>query len=331
MKKQYATFMTLVVRRALAIFFILVFVIVAPTALAYARGFRFDFATHQLKQTGVLLLHGVPKNVAVSIDNQVLRAATLPKTYRSMTPGVHTLRIEAVGYTTQETPFAIQPGQTTYLTNFQLLRVQPLSTVRTGLPANAQLSPDGTTVGWIEKGNVVIADAQGIQQTQTVDTAQSLTWIENTLVIFDEKKVFLGTLSLAGIFSTTTQPHLPPNAKLNNLAKAADLVYNHAQRVTEAKGWLLTNAEGAWFLNDSGESTLVSRWVQQPLSARLIGSAMFLTVRDAEFSLRNLINNQAQTFTQAGIVAVADEPSEGYVAFLVRDGDLRTWMAAQFF
>lgn len=330
-KKQYALCMTLAVRRALALFFISVFVIVAPTALAYARGFRFDFATRQLKQTGVLLLHGLPKNVAVSIDGQPPRAAALPRTYRSMVPGTHTLRVEAAGYTSQAMVFSIYPGQTTYLTNTQLIRIDPIATVRTGLPANAQLSPDGATVGWIEKGNVVIADAQGIQRTQTVAAAHSLAWLEQTLIIFDAKNIRLGTLTTAGVFTPGGQPQVATSSQATKLAQAAGLQFDHAQRLPDIKSWLVTNAEGAWLLSDAGDSTLVSRWVEKPLSARMVGRSMFLSVRNAELTLRNTTNNQTQTFFQDGIVAVADAPTEGHVSFLVRDGDLRTWMEADFF
>ncbi len=324
--------MLLAVRRALALFFILVFVIVAPTALAYARGFRFDFATRQLRQTGVALLHGLPKNVVVSLDGQGLRATSLPRTYRSLTPGLHTIQIAATGYTTQNISFAIQPGQTTYLTNTQLVRTDPLVTVRTGLPANAQLSPAGSTVGWIEKGAVTLASLAGFQHTQTVANAQSLAWVGSTLVIFDEKKQSLGTLSSTGLFTPgAPQPEILPAANLNALAQTAGLTFTHAQRLEVEKSWLLTNAEGAWLLEENGSSTLISRWIEQPLSAKILKGTMFLTVRPNELTLRNLTNNQTQAFTQKGIATVADTPVDGNVYLLVRDGDLRTWMAANFF
>ena len=52
--------MTLPLRRALALLFAGLFVLVALASIAYGRGYRFDFKTRNIRLTGVILLAGAP-------------------------------------------------------------------------------------------------------------------------------------------------------------------------------------------------------------------------------------------------------------------------------
>ncbi|MEK7631288.1 MAG: hypothetical protein AAB445_00270 [Patescibacteria group bacterium] len=323
--------MTLQLRRALALFFICLFVLVAPAALAYGRGYRFNFSTGKIQQTGVILLHGLPKNVFVSTDSQPYRGTTLPKTYRSVDPGTHTLHVQATGYTPQEYSVHVQPGTTSYLMNVQLLRNAPFTTLRTALPSTAQFAPPGNAVAWVAEQRVVMVTPDTRVVSKEIPKLQTLAWVDQALEVFGEKSVYLGQVNHAGVFTPNAKRNLPDTKKLTALAQSAGLTYTFGQRVDALGGWFVTNGEGGWFVHDNGLSEIVTRWSAPPVAARIIGNSVLAIIRPDSITLRNLVTNHSQSFALKGIRKVADNPGEGSLDLLVTDGDLRSWVRAEFF
>jgi len=323
--------MTLILRRALALFFVGLFVIVALAALAYARGYRFDPVTKRITQTGVILLHGEPKKVRVSLDNQVPRPVNLPRAFRGIAPGAHTVTVSAPGYGTQKLSLAVTRGQTTTFPNLRLIQTEPLVTVRAGLPANSQLAPDGSTVAWQDGSQLQLATPESSTTSPVIPNLAKFKWQANELVGLDSTGKILGLLSSTGQYRAGAVPTQTDESALQTLAAEAKVRYLTAQRVNPLTAWLLTNEEGAWFLEDDGTVTLVSRWVSQPLAALEIGSNVLAIVRPDEITLRNFGNNQTFSFPLAGIVRVASAPHAGVLDLLVEDGDVLRWVRASFF
>ncbi len=323
--------MTLPVRRALAFFFICLFVVAAPAALAYARGYRFDLATRQLRQTGVIAVHGQPKNVLLRLDGQQQLPGTLPYTYRSISSGMHVIEIAAPGYSSQTLLAQVLPGQANYLPQAQLLRSSPVLTVRTGLPNSAVLAPAGNAAAWVADGRVVIASKNATLKSSVIKDLASTAWATNHLECFDAKKKFLGIVELDGTYTLGGATEVTTHQELAAIAKNAGITFSHAQRVDTLRAWLVTTADAAWFVEDNGAVSLVTRWAEAPLAARMVSDSILAIIRPNGITLRNLGNNHTQTFEQLGIRTVADEPAAGVVNFLVKDGDLRSWMRASFF
>lgn len=62
--------MTLLIRRIIALSFILTFLIAAPMLILYTAGYRYNFKKAQLQKTGVLVLATEPKGANVFLDNE---------------------------------------------------------------------------------------------------------------------------------------------------------------------------------------------------------------------------------------------------------------------
>lgn len=318
-------------RRALAFFFLCLFILAAPAALAYAQGYRFDFSTRKLRQTGVIVVQGQPKNVLLRLDGKKEYATTLPYTYRSILEGQHTVEVIAPGYSTQVLQPRVRAGQATYLPPVQLLQSQPFITLHTGLPSNALLAPHGLAVAWQAKGSAHITNEEKTVQSPNVQNLATSVWRTNDVALLDAEKKVLGTLDRDGNYSIGETPIPPKDQIPTTLVKNARITLDYAQRVDSLRSWFVTNAEGAWLLGDSGDSTLVTRWSEPPIGARMLSDSMLAIIRPHAITLRNLGTNHTETFALPGITAVAENPTEGVLHLLVQDADLRSWVRASFF
>ena len=80
-------------RTILFLICLILFLIIAPLAIFYSQGYRFDFETKKITQTGGLFLKVIPKQVEVFVDGKLTKKTDfffgsalienlLPKKYR---------------------------------------------------------------------------------------------------------------------------------------------------------------------------------------------------------------------------------------------------------
>ena len=180
--------MTLPLRRALALLFAGLFVLVALASIAYGRGYRFDFKTRNIRLTGVILLAGAPDRVQVKIDDGEPKNVSLPTTFRGLLPTTHTISLSAPGYESQIFTLNVRSGQTTFATDIQLYQGSPFTTVRTGIPKHAILAPDGSAVAWLENQKITISDTTSVKHLTVALDVESLTWSESNDNLFAPKR-----------------------------------------------------------------------------------------------------------------------------------------------
>jgi len=78
-------------------FGVVVFLIVTPALIMFARGFKFDLQSWQLIKTGTLVVRTEPEHATVFIDDKPQKNLT-PLTIRFLLPGDYVIRIEKEGY-----------------------------------------------------------------------------------------------------------------------------------------------------------------------------------------------------------------------------------------
>jgi len=144
-------------REVIFLIFFIGFLIAAPIVVLYTAGYRYNFGTGQIVQTGVLSLSSTPKNAVVSLDGNPTRAST-PILLKNILPGNHRVRVEKAGYSAWEKNLAVESRSTTFAddivlfleTDPSLLRETSLTTTRfhseTGRAAYARTEGQWTEI-----------------------------------------------------------------------------------------------------------------------------------------------------------------------------------------
>ncbi len=326
--------MTLPLRRALAILFAGLFVIVALASVAYGRGYRFDFKARQVRLTGVVFLAGAPSRVQVTVDDGKPRNVSLPTTLRGLLPTTHTVGVAAAGYRGQVFTFNVRSGQTTYAPDLQLYRENPFTTVRTGIPLQALLAPDGSAVAWLEGQNLAIAEATNRKHVVGIPAgADALTWsaLSEDVTVLSAERETLATVSKAGIRRSAA--YVPPTGEQQKIDQLLNgrMVYSSVQPIPGRTGWLLQDASSAWVLLPNGDFTVASRWGNPIVNAVHLGRQSLATIRREEVLVRNLANDQTALYEIPGITQASAGTHEGELNLLVADGDLLQWERGNLF
>ncbi|OGH69705.1 MAG: hypothetical protein A3C90_03940 [Candidatus Magasanikbacteria bacterium RIFCSPHIGHO2_02_FULL_51_14] len=115
------TKLTRPVRLGIMLFLIAVFCIAAPAIILYTAGYRYDFKTQKIKQTGVISIDVLPRSAAVFL-NDVRIQKSLPIRLPNRAPGAYRLRIEADGYKPWEKDITVESKQTTYIRDVTLFK-----------------------------------------------------------------------------------------------------------------------------------------------------------------------------------------------------------------
>jgi hypothetical protein len=115
------TILTRPIRRMIMSFFILCFFIISPLIIFYTAGYRYDFVTRQIKQTGVISIDVKPQNANVYL-NGVLINQKIPIRLPNRAPGTYQLKIESSGYQTWEKEISVESKQTYYIRGVSLFK-----------------------------------------------------------------------------------------------------------------------------------------------------------------------------------------------------------------
>jgi hypothetical protein len=76
---------------------IIIFVIITPLLVFYARGFVFDVSNWHIVKTGALVVKTIPTKAEVYLDDK-LQSALTPSSIRFLIPGDYNVRLEKTGY-----------------------------------------------------------------------------------------------------------------------------------------------------------------------------------------------------------------------------------------
>jgi hypothetical protein len=91
-----------------------IFFILAPAAIFFARGFRYDFSQRRVVKTGTLVIKTDPRGAQVTLSNQKLSGST-PLTKRFLVPGEYSVEITKPGYYPWQKKIAIYSQEVFYL------------------------------------------------------------------------------------------------------------------------------------------------------------------------------------------------------------------------
>ncbi|MDD5072049.1 MAG: PEGA domain-containing protein [Patescibacteria group bacterium] len=131
--------MTYKTRRALFIFFVMAFLIIAPLLSFYAAGYKVKLNwppnfSNSLQKTGMFIFDTSPRGAKIFIDgkpsqlffkkyfNKEQGYIRTPAKIKNILPGEYDIRMEADGYWPWEKKLTIEPGQATYAEDIYLFK-----------------------------------------------------------------------------------------------------------------------------------------------------------------------------------------------------------------
>ena len=141
--------MTKNTRTLLFVFLLLLFAIVSPAIVFYARGWRFDFRTNHFTQTGALYFKVFPRNVTAYINNNLIKKTDFlfgTILIDNLLPNQYQAKIEKDGYFSWEKKLEVKEEQVTDAKNIVLFPQNPLfGDVVKGID-EFYFSPDGSKI-----------------------------------------------------------------------------------------------------------------------------------------------------------------------------------------
>lgn len=113
------TMLTRPIRRTIMVGLILLFFIISPVILGYTAGYRYDFDSGQIQQTGVISVDIQPRDAVVRLNNTVVDSP-IPMRIPNLAPGTYNISISAPGKKTWERDISVESKQTTYIRGITL-------------------------------------------------------------------------------------------------------------------------------------------------------------------------------------------------------------------
>ncbi len=134
-------------RRILFTVFLGAFLITAPLVVLYTAGYRYNFGTGRVVQTGVLSVSSIPKGADILLDGTDERATT-PSLLKNIFPGDHEIVAEKAGYSTWRKTLAVESKKTTFADDIVLFMDGNQTLVRETDLRAVSMSPQGTKAAY---------------------------------------------------------------------------------------------------------------------------------------------------------------------------------------
>ncbi len=115
------TKLTKTVRRGIMFFLIACFFIISPIIILYTTGYRYDFSTQQIRQTGVISIDVEPSKTQVFLNNVKIKK-NLPLRLTNRAPGTYTVKLTLSGYQDWQKDITVESKKTTYIKNITLFK-----------------------------------------------------------------------------------------------------------------------------------------------------------------------------------------------------------------
>lgn len=193
--------MTRIIRFALLLFSLLLFITITPLVVLYATGYRLNFQKASPSSIGVLLLDTIPRRANVVVNGETL--GRTPRAVSNLPPGQISVELKLAGFEPWQKNVSILP---TLTTEFRSVRLFPTHPTQTRLEQKVSvfgLSPNNKLIAIVHSDSTIeVVDGSG----QLVVTPLKLTFLPTKLVWSpDNASVLLLSDKRFSLFSLTNQ------------------------------------------------------------------------------------------------------------------------------
>jgi len=104
-------------------FFFLLFFVLTPVFIFYAKGYRYNIYTHSIEKNGAFYVKSYPKGAEIFVDNVLMDRKT-PTQLINVRSGVHNIRVQKDRYVPWHKELSVHPGETTFAEDIVLFLEQ---------------------------------------------------------------------------------------------------------------------------------------------------------------------------------------------------------------
>ena len=101
-------------RRAVYVFFIIVFLIVTPLIVLYSQGYRYNFKRGKVQKTGILIISSIPKSADIYLNNQLVTQDQTPARLEKLLPADYEIKLAKEGYHNWTKKLQLNENSTTF-------------------------------------------------------------------------------------------------------------------------------------------------------------------------------------------------------------------------
>lgn len=148
---------------------IIIFLIVMPLLVLYARGFKYDFTQRKLIKTGTMVIKSDPGGATIYLDNQKQKAKTAA-VMRFLSPKEYDVRVEKAGYQTWTKRLAVNAQYVTWTA-----ANRDAISLFYGAPKPEQTWSAASVSLSANKDEIIFIDPNNLAQSLSVNSGQTTT------------------------------------------------------------------------------------------------------------------------------------------------------------
>ncbi|NQV13294.1 MAG: PEGA domain-containing protein [Parcubacteria group bacterium] len=165
-------------RRVFFVFAIAIFLMMAPLAILYTSGYRYNFSDKSLKKIGMVIIESTPEDVNVYINDQLVTDKT-PYKQSSVFPDTYNIKLTKDDYTTWEKNLTVESKLVTWVSHARIFLLDPPAKIVAQKSAitNFVLAPDYKKIAYVAPGEVGselwLADIDSAEQKKLFPSEQA--------------------------------------------------------------------------------------------------------------------------------------------------------------
>jgi len=202
--------MTKKVRTILFLIFLFLFLLIAPSAIFYSQGYRFDFENKTLTQTGGFFLKAGPKQVEIYIDGKLAKKTDFffgSALVENLLPKRHKIEVKKEKYLSWEKTLEIREKEVTEVKDLVLFPENLNFNILTKETETLWFSPDGKKTILLEEDKSSSLPSLSLDESSGMEREET-GW---ALKLYDlGKNIKSHLISETEIYQNYIPPHLPP-------------------------------------------------------------------------------------------------------------------------
>ncbi len=260
-------------RRVLLWVFVIMFLAVAPSAIFYTAGYRWNPKKGAIERNGTVIIDTIPEGAKITMNGTVLAKAS-PVTQQDVAPGTYRIALTLSGYHPWEKVLDVRPERVTFVNDVEFwpITTDPSAIDETSARA-IETSPNGRYVAYVrnrngEMGVSIIDSTNGKRSeygfsTSTFSGIGQLEWSSDSSAVFvhdDHDVSWIVNRTGTRAISLPDGTYRWSGKDLVGVSAVGKTTYNTtsgaASRTTLAKGVLDT--EGVYDIVESVSSTALA-------------------------------------------------------------------------
>lgn len=138
--------MTILHRRLIYVFFIIIFLVTAPLIILYTMGYRYNFTKGRVQKTGIIRITSVPRGADIYLNGVKYETGQTPARIEKLLPGDYEIKLAKDGYYDWQKKLPVYENGTTFAEKIILWKKSTSAEISTTTVSSWLISPDGNII-----------------------------------------------------------------------------------------------------------------------------------------------------------------------------------------